>query len=225
MFKKVSILLVVVLIFSTILPSLNAMATAKESELKDHDFDPNNFLLIESEKNKTVFNVIEDDNEIYEYEVITKNPDKENEKIQVNKYSIKNSKRNELIESTEELVNSKPSLSTRASCKGKNGTQISWAGTRATLYLDSCTTKKIVNIIEGGYGSTGAIASIAGALKAAGKFAKFVPYIGAISGILFFAGSAIKLISGNGKYGIGYHMVRNPLTGDIYHANGIPWRQ
>ncbi|TKI53590.1 hypothetical protein FC756_23485 [Lysinibacillus mangiferihumi] len=57
------------------------------------------------------------------------------------------------------------------------------------------------------------------------QLARFVPYASAIAGFLWFAGAGFKAISGNGQYGVGYHMARNPLTGNIYELVGIPWRQ
>lgn len=148
------------------------------------------------------------------------------EKIQVNKYLIENGVRSTLVESAEEFVNNPNLMQVRAACHGKTGGEISWKGTRATIYLDSCIMKKVVAVIDDSSGATGAIAGIGALIRGTSKLAKFIPYVSAISGALWIAGFTVKKISGDGKYGIGLHMVRNPITGTIY-TDGvvIPWRQ
>lgn len=237
--KNLFVLLSVFLLISTVLPTFSGVAKASESStslpvienevLENIEENENDFTIIESSELKSVFSVVEEDGKTYEYESLVLNENTENEKIQVNKYLIENEVRSTLVESSEELVYNNQfnnnQIMAKAACHGKTGTAISWAGTRASIYLDSCITKKIVAVIDGSSGATGAIAGIGALIRGASKLAKFVPYVSAIAGVLWFAGAGIKAISGNGKYGIGFHMARNPFTGKINTAIGVPWRQ
>ncbi|MBE3102685.1 MAG: hypothetical protein IMZ40_00400 [Bacilli bacterium] len=84
---------------------------------------------------------------------------------------------------------------------------------------------EIVAVIYGSSNATDAIVGISAVIRSTSKFGRFAPYIGAISGVLWFAGAGVKLISENGKYGVGIHLARNPITGDLKIGMGVPWRQ
>ncbi|PMC34557.1 hypothetical protein CJ195_22350 [Bacillus sp. UMB0899] len=74
-------------------------------------------------------------------------------------------------------------------------------------------------------GATGPIAGIGALIRGTSKLARFVPWTSAIAGALWIAGATVKAVSGGGKYGIGLHMARNPISGKINTAIGIPWKQ
>lgn len=233
--RRLLALLSLVLLIGTTLPiygEVNKVEAAEQSfnedeitEMAEEYLD--GFEIIQSDELESSFSVIEDDGERYEYETLVLNPDTDEETVQVNKYLLVNNKRENLVETSEELVNNSNEMvaMAKASCHGVTGGVISWKGTRATAYFDSCLTKKFVNIIDESQGATGAIAGLSAVIRNTTKLGKIIPYAGFVSSILWAAGYTIKKISGNGKYGIGFHMARNPITGKINKSMGIPWRQ
>jgi hypothetical protein len=236
--QKICILLSLNLLLSTLLPMFNYIGNAETNSSFEHNIELTNqeieevlknLNFIETSELKTIFSIIEDDGILYEYESLVLNENTRDEKIAVSKYLIENGVRTKTVEySEEEVYDNKPNNMfrlKRATCHGKTSGEITWAGTRASLYLDSCITKKITDIIDVASGATAAIAGIGAIIRRTHQLAKFVPYASAIAGILWFAGAGFKAISGNGQYGIGYHMARNPLTGNIYELVGVPWRQ
>ncbi|OMI30293.1 hypothetical protein BTA31_01645 [Bacillus haynesii] len=165
---------------------------------------------------------IEEGGKTYEYVIETLNANTKDTKVRAKKYSVSKDGKKTLLESSTASAHKESSAYALAGCHGVTGSKVSWAGTRYSLYLSSCITKKIVNVINETKDATSAIAGIGAVLI---TVAKFVPYVSAISGALWAVGAGFRAISGDGKYGIGFHFARNPFTGEVIEGIGVPWRQ
>jgi hypothetical protein len=106
-----------------------------------------------------------------------------------------------------------PSKSTyAASCVGKQTVHLS--STHITAYLNSCTTKEIINARDESAGWVSGIGGVISIIKGTGQFG---PYAAATGGILWMEIGLIKRISDNGKYGISFTTTLRPSI-------IIPWR-
>ncbi|SIS14245.1 hypothetical protein SAMN05878482_1203 [Peribacillus simplex] len=100
----------------------------------------------------------------YKYVQSTLNTNTKDETIKVDKYLISENSKPELVESSNVLTQSEGVMSlAKASCVGKQQVTVSAASIKASL--NSCNTKKIVNIIDDTSGMTGAISGITTAIK------------------------------------------------------------
>ncbi|MGE7650885.1 hypothetical protein ACQKM1_24570 [Peribacillus frigoritolerans] len=170
--RSIALILSCVLLLSLLLPQ--ASVSAAEN---DQDFS---FELLSVDENETVFTNVED-GLTYKYVQSTLNTNTKDETIKVDKYLISENSKPELVESSSVLTQSEGVMSlAKASCVGKQSVTVSASSIKA--FLNSCNTKKIVNIIDETSGVTGAIAGITAAIKKMGSFGM---YAGAVAGLLF----------------------------------------
>ncbi|MFE0508109.1 hypothetical protein ACWF7H_28170 [Peribacillus butanolivorans] len=187
--RSIALILSCVLLLSLLLPQASVSAAENDQD--------SSFELLSVDESQSVFTNIEE-GKTYKYIQSTLNINTKDETIKVDKYLISGNSKPELVESSSVRTQSE-GIMMLAACVGTQKVSISASTIKASL--NSCTTKKIVNIINETSGATGAIAGITAALKQLGTFGK---YASVISGLLYFQGLIVKTVSANGKYGISF---------------------